>query len=403
MAKRVLIYTNHFFPENFKVNEIASMLSEEGMEVKVITGVPNYPKGEIFPGYGYFTRTNEKVNGVEVKRLWLIPRGNGSKWRIILNYISYFVSSFLYTFHIAIFKKKYDVIFVHHTSPIFIAISPILYKWIRNPKMILWDLDMWPDTLVALDIIKSKKLILFLENLVKWIYGKYDKILIGSKSFAEKAKHRVDAAKVEYFPNWAEEVFTTQLIKAPMERQEFPSGFKIMYAGNIGEAQDFGNVFKAMILLKDKEINWLIVGDGRYLNKLKKKVSKAGLENRVKFYGNNPLETMPYFFSQADVMFFSLQDKEIFSKTVPAKLQAYMASGKAVTGMISGEGAEIIKDAECGFSVQSGDYREFAKAIETMRKDKEKFKKCGLNGKFYYDKNFSVQARKEQLGMIINI
>src|SRR5690606_12062325 len=123
----------------------------------------------------------------------------------------------------------------------------------------------------------------------------------------------------------------------------------------IGEAQDFGNVFKAMELLKEEEVNWLIVGDGRYRKKLQKKVSDVGLENRVTFYGNHPLEMMSFFFSQSNVMFLSLQDKEIFSKTVPAKLQAYMASGKPVAAMISGEGADIIKNANCGNSVASGD------------------------------------------------
>lgn len=402
MAKRVLIYTNHFFPENFKVNEIAFMLSQEGVDVKIITGIPNYPEGKIYPGYGFFKRNSEQVNGVEVKRLWLIPRGNGSKIRLILNYISYFISCLFYTIYIALFKKKYDVVFVHHTSPIFIMISPILYKWIKRPKMVLWDLDMWPDTLVALDVIKSRKMIVFLEKLMKWVYKRYDKLLIGSRSFAEKAKIRVNSSKVDYFPNWAEDVFTKGEIIKPLTAPEFPKGFKIMYAGNIGEAQDFENIFKAMEVLKDEDINWLIVGSGRWLQKLKTKVLNSGIETKVKFYGNNPLESMPYFFSKADIMFFSLQNKEIFSKTVPAKLQAYMASEKPIAGMISGEGNEIIKEANCGYSVESGDFKNFAKIILNFKRMSiPELNSLGKNGKEFYDKKFSKRARKDQLVHLI--
>lgn len=378
------------------------MLSNEENDVTVITGIPNYPDGKIPSGYGFFTKRREVLEGIKVKRLWLIPRGSGSKPRMILNYLSYFISSLIYTLYISLFKKKYDVIFVHHTSPIFITISPIIYKWLRKPKMILWDLDMWPDTLVALDIIKSKKMIQSLESLVKWIYKKYDKILIGSNSFAEKAKIRVASSKVEYFPNWAEDIFIEGKLLVPDNKPVFPAGFTIMYTGNIGEAQDFENVSNAMILLKDKDITWLIVGGGRWQNKLKEKISKEGITNEVIFYGNNPIKTMPYFFSKADVVFLSLQNKDVFTKTVPAKLQAYMGAGKPIVGMISGEGNQIIKQANCGIAVESGDYEGFANAILKISKEKDKLNDYGRNGLKFYNENFSKHTRQDQLRKIIN-
>lgn len=261
---------------------------------------------------------------------------------------------------------------------------------------------MWPDTLVAMDIVKSKRLISFLESLVKWIYKRYDTILIGSKSFTEKAKSRVNAEKVEYFPNWAEDVFIKGELVEPENKPAFPHGFNIMYTGNIGEAQDFKSVSKAMILLKEKEVNWLIVGGGRWLKKLKAIVKKEGLTDKVKFYGSHPLATMPYFFSQADVMFFSLQNKEIFAKTVPAKLQAYMGAGKPVIGMISGEGSEIIKNAKCGIAVPSGDYKSFADGILKLNAEKADLAKLGQNGLAYYEKSYSKEKRKDQLKRVIN-
>lgn len=377
------------------------MLSEDGLDVTVITGLPNYPDGKIPSGYGFFKRRTEVLEQVKVIRLWLIPRGSGSKLRMIVNYLSYFVSCFLYTVYIALFKKKYEVVFVHHTSPIFITMSPILYKWLRKPKMILWDLDMWPDTLVALNIIRSKKLIALLDALVGWIYTKYDTILIGSKSFTEIAKNRVTRTNIAYFPNWAEDVFIERQLICPHPEPVFPTGFKVMYAGNIGEAQDFGNVVKAMVLLKNEAIQWLIVGGGRWLTQLQEQVEKEGLQAKVSFYGNHPLETMPYFFSKADVMFFSLQDKAIFSKTVPAKLQAYMGSGKPIVGMISGEGHQIIKEAHCGSSVPSGDYSGFAEAILKMSREPEHLAALGANGLLFYNDHFSKKTRRDQLRRLL--
>lgn len=379
------------------------MLSNDGYDVSVITGIPNYPRGKIYDGYGFFKKKGEIINGVKVKRLWLIPRGNGSKFRLLINYLSYFISCFIYTLYITAFKKRYDIILVHHTSPILVTIPPILYKYVLNPKMILWDLDMWPDTLMAMDIIKSKKILSILEVCVKWIYRRYNIILVGSKSFVEKAVKRVNHFQVVYFPNWAEEVFFKAEIVTPVQIPVFPQGFNLMYAGNIGEAQDFGNVVKAMVLLKKFSINWLIVGEGRWLKKLKALVVEEGLTDKVYFYGNNPIVTMPYYFSYADVMFLSLQDKEIFSKTVPAKLQSYMATGKPIIGMISGEGNEIIRDANCGYSIPSGDFAGFAKAVKQLNTDSESLEIMGKNSRKYYEENFAFKVRKEQINSIINL
>lgn len=402
MAKRILIYTNHFYPENFKVNEIAALFAEENFEVQVVTGTPNYPAGKTYEGYGYFKRSKEKAGKVSVRRLPLIPRGSGSGIRLIFNYLSYFLSTFLYTVYLTFFKKKYDVVFVHHTSPIFIAISPIFYKWFRRPKMILWDLDMWPDTLVAMGVVKSEKVASILEKLVSWIYNRYDHILVGSRSFVAKAKKRVEEKKIEYFPNWAERVFVEGKLNSPTKDLDFPLSFNIMYAGNIGKAQDFKNVFKAMKLLQEESVNWLLIGDGREREWLEEQVKKEGMFPEVIFYGNNKLETMPYFFSQADLMFFSLKDEEIFSRTVPAKLQAYMASGKPVIGMINGEGAEIIEQARCGFVVPSGDYKKLAEVIlEAHNMSHQALEALGANGKVYYEEHFSIDKRREQLMSLV--
>lgn len=378
------------------------MLLSEGKEVTVVTGIPNYPDGKIHETYGFFKRRRENLNGAKIKRLFLIPRGSGSKFRLIINYLSYFFSCFFYTLYLALFRKKYDVVFVHHTSPILIAISPIVYKWIRRPKMILWDLDLWPDTLIALNVLKEGKLSRLLDKIVTWIYRKYDHVLIGSRSFADKATTRIDKSKIGYFPNWAEDVFTKNKIVTPNSQPELPAGFSLMYTGNIGEAQDFDTIFKAMEALKTYDINWILVGGGRKRKRLEKLIKEAQIEQRVTFTGNQPINCMPYFFSKADVMFLSLQDQEIFSKTVPAKLQAYMAGGKPIVGMLNGEGQEIIKKANCGLCADSGKAKEFTEAILELFHNQERLSQLGLNGQEYYKTNFSKDTRKKQLVNLID-
>jgi len=402
VARRILIYTNHFFPENFKVNEVADWLAEK-YEVLVVTGIPNYPSGIFYENYGLFKNNRLKHGKVNVMRLPLIPRGSGSKFRLVLNYLSYFLSAVFYTVFIALQKRRFDTLIVHHTSPISIALPPIIYKFFRQPRMILWDLDMWPDTLKAMGMIKSPLMLQATEKAVTWIYKKYDYVLVGSKSFESKARKRTHPDRVHYFPNWAEQVFQDQHFVIPSQEPYIPVGFNIMYAGNIGEAQDFENVYRAIEILKGEDINWLFVGDGRNRKQFENRLEKANLLSKVYFFGSYNVKYMPYFFDKASVLFFSLKNEEIFSKTVPAKLQAYMTSGRPIVGMISGEGAAIINQAKCGVAVDSGDFSSLASTILNLRKmEPGELRILGRNGKSYYELNFSSANRKNELLKLID-
>lgn len=396
---RILIYTNHFSPENFKVNEIAEALNSEENQLTVITCIPNYPSGKIYPGYGFFTRTREKRGNMLIRRLPMIPRGSGSKLRIVLNYFTYFLSVLFYTFYISIAKKRFDVVFVHHTSPIFIAISPVIYKFFRRKsRLILWDLDIWPDTLKAVDAVKSEKVLSIIEKMVKAIYSKYDHILVGSKSFVKIVEERVKGVPVSYFPNWAEDVFTKRKI-TPLDPHPFiPSGLKIMFAGNMGEAQDIKTVFKAALALKNLPVSWLFVGDGRMRKWLETEVQENKMEDKFYFYGNHPIKAMPYFFSKADIMLVSLKDEEIFRKTVPAKLQAYLAFEKPILGVLSGEGAQIINESNCGWVSDSGNVEALQENVKrVINSSVEDLETKAKNGKNYFETHFKKELRLKQL------
>jgi glycosyltransferase involved in cell wall biosynthesis len=225
---------------------------------------------------------------------------------------------------------------------------------------------------------------------------------LGSSGFLEKAKCRVSESKVQYFPNWAEkEFFFQNLIELP-NTINFPIGFTVTYAGNVGEAQDFPNVLETIKILKDYPISWIIVGDGRFKFKLEEEILKNNLQHKVSFYGNHPIELMPVIFQKSDVLFLSLKNDPIFSLTVPAKLQAYMASAKPVAAMISGEGKSLIQNSQCGFVVESGDYKGFSEIVlKLYSMDQSLRLKMGSKGKDYYMKNFDLKNREKQLEEIL--
>ena len=406
MAKKILVYTNHYFPENFKINDIVNHFDDQEYSVKVITGIPNYPSGKIFENYGYFKKNNETKGNVKIRRLPLVTRGKGTAFRLFLNYITYFFSVLIYTIYLILFNRKYDVIFVHHTSPIFIALSPCLYKFFnKQVKMILWDLDIWPESLEATGAIKNKKVLNGVKKIVEILYSKYDIILVGSESFVKIVERRVKNIPVVYFPNWAEDIFeenlTNELKKISVKQSE---NLKIMFAGNIGKAQDVSSILKLINRCKDKHIDWVFVGDGRMKSWLEGKLNLISILGEINFLGSHPIEKMPFFFKQADIMLLSLKNKDIFSKTVPAKLQAYLACAKPVFGMISGESKRIIIDSGAGWCSNSGDIESaYNNICEILKCNYKELSEKGFRGLKYYDKNFSKHSRFSQIDNILKI
>jgi glycosyltransferase involved in cell wall biosynthesis len=221
------------------------------------------------------------------------------------------------------------------------------------------------------------------------IYRNSDKILISSKGFRTSILEKGDFGdKLVYFPNWAEDVFTDAEKK---QIPELPEGFRLMFAGNIGEAQDFDNVMKAALELKEeKDVKFLIIGDGRRKAWVEEYIRDNSLEETVHLLGRHPLDTMPSFYEQADAMFLALKDEPIFSLTAPAKIQTYMAAKKPVIAMINGETRNLIAESSCGLSCTSGDYMELASVIRSMKAmSAEEREHLGMNGFNYFNANFT--------------
>tara|TARA_B100001059_G_C17792621_1_gene561078 strand:- start:6 stop:1223 length:1218 start_codon:yes stop_codon:yes gene_type:complete len=399
VEKRLLIYTNHFDPEHFKINEAVDWLIESGFQVHVITGWPNYPKGKIYKGYGPFKKSFESRKRLTIRRLPLIPRGEGSKLGLIFNYLSYFASTFFYTLFLILFKKKFDRILVHHTSPFFISISAVIYKKIKGIEAVLWDLDLWPETLEAVGIIKSKFWINQIEKVVSRIYSNFETILVGSYSFKKVALGRVKHKRVFYFPNWAEKVIEKNKIKAVEVETKFDSkALKIMYTGNIGTAQDFKTLCEVIKLNEKENIQWIFIGEGRFKLEMQRFLLRQINKRRVVFIPQQKLESIPSWAGKADFMYLSLNHSRLFTQTVPAKLQAYMAMGKPILAMIAGEGESIINQAKCGYCSPPGDLNKLNEIIKKLAiLSKEDRKNLGENGRYFYKKNFSSKIRKKQL------
>lgn len=400
MEKRILVYTNHYYPENFKINDVVRWLKGDNHHVRVITQIPNYPNGHFFKGYGLFLKSNQRVQNLVINRLPVIPRGSGTKFLLLLNYISYFISSFLFTVYLLIFVKKYDYIIVHHTSPPLLSIHPILYGLIYKTKKIYWELDVWPETLQALDIIKSNFILGQIKKIMIKIYSCYDLILIGSKQYMEILKQRF-SGEIQYFPNWADQIIEK---KSNIKKVDInvPKGNKvIMYTGNIGYAQNFDIILKLCLKTINQKIYWVFIGDGRFKDKL----SKAIEENpklKIKLINLVKVDLIKSYIHISDFTLLSLSSKGIFNKTVPAKLKTYMCLSKPVIGLVSGEAKEIISNANCGIIINQSKIDESVeKIIEMVNFEKPKIKSLGVNGRRYYDKYFNSKFRQNQLKKII--
>ena len=403
MAKRILIYTNHYYPEQFKINDLVNWISKDDFEVRVITGLPNYPEGKIYKGYGPLSNflSRSKNKKLKVNRLLLIPRMNGTYAILILNYVSFFISCFIFTIYLAIFKKKYDIIFVHHTSPFLISFHPIIYGLFHKTKKIIWELDLWPDTLKGIGLIKSDTLFKLIEKIIMITYSFYDLIMVGSKSFEKIIRKRFNK-KIIYFPNWAENDIENPK-KSPVDLSLPKNLFKIMYTGNIGTVQNFDKLAKTINNLKNENIHWIFIGAGRYVSDLKKIVKQNALIDNVTFISNVNNQQIPGYSNYADCMYLSLKDSDIFKKTVPAKLQTYMALGKPILAVLAGEGASVIKQANCGYVNENNNFSEFSQIVLKMSKlSEEDLNKMGNNSLNYYNRNFKSSLRKKEFFKLLN-
>jgi glycosyltransferase involved in cell wall biosynthesis len=393
---KILFVSQYFYPETFKGNDLVFDWVKRGHEVTVLTAKPNYPNGVFYDGYSFFGKKEEIIKGAKIIRTPIYPRKDGKGIHLVLNYLSFiWFSYFTCLFRV---KGKFDIIFVQQLSPVTMALPGLWLKQRQYTPLYLWVLDLWPESILAASNFKNTKIVAFIDRLVKYIYNNSDVILISSKYFRDSIVEKLKDKKKEviYFPNWAEDVFTQASLKE-VSVPDLPKGFNIMFAGNVGESQDFETILEAAKLTSSDNINWIIVGGGRKIDWIISEIKEKKIGN-IHLLGRYSIDTMPLFFKKADAMLVSLKDEPVFSLTVPAKIQAYMASGKVILGILNGEGNKLINESKCGFAVSAGDYLTLTKkALELKNMTLEKRLEMEYNSKSYYQNNFSKELLFDKL------
>ena len=400
--KKILFVCQYFYPEVFRGNDVAFHLAEKGHDVHVITGIPNYPAGKFFAGYGIFKKRHEVVRGVKVTHLPIVPRGVDNKIMLMLNYFSFLVVGCLYMLWHAVFHK-YDLVFCQQLSPVMMSMPAVMYKKIRKVPLYTWVLDLWPESLTAAGGINNKHVLGFFDWFVKKEYKHSDVILTSSRSFDQSILAYGDYKdKIVYFPQWGDGV-SNSLVEFDLPKM--PEAFVVMFAGAVGEAHGMEcNLQAALFTKENKDIHWVIVGDGRKLEWVQKFIKENGLEETVHTLGRFPSETMPSFFAKADVMLVSLTDSPLFNLYAPAKISSYMASEKPIIACLNGEGGEVVKDAKCGWSVKAGDAEGLAKLVtELYGMDKGILAEKGTNGLKYYNEYFEKEKCLRKLDEIMGV
>lgn len=396
---RILIVTQYFWPENFRINDLVDELVNRGHEVTVLTGKPNYPSGSLFPEFKAEPERFNEYKGCEVIRVPITMRGQGSGRKLVMNYVSYVVSASLIGFW-KLRKKQFDVSFVYEPSPVTVCLPAIFYKKMKGVPVVFWVLDLWPETLEAIGVVKSPRILSWVGKLVRFIYNRCDLVLGQSEAFYKGiAEYCDDKNKIKYFPSWSETVFLESKnsgVNALMETD----AFKVLFAGNVGEAQDFPAILSAAEVIKAKNCNIkiFVVGDGRAFEGVKEQVQEKGLTETVILLGRFPLKDMPAFYSIADALLVTLKESKAFSMTIPGKVQTYMAAGKPILTMLSGEGSRVVDGARCGLTADSGDYNMLAEnMISLSGYSSNELAELGENAKAYAQREFDRDTLISQL------
>lgn len=387
---KILIITQYFYPETFRVNTLCVELVKRGHDVTVLTGYPQYPQGKIYDGYG-FKKAYEKVwNGAKIERIKMRPRGK-TPIGLLLN---------CYTFvhegkkWVKRCKEKFDAVYVFEVSPVTVGLPAVTYKEKFGTPIYFNVQDLWPENVEIVLGIHNKLVIGTINKIVGRIYSASDKILCSSNSFVENILERgVAKEKLIFWPQFCAEPDLKNTLKPKCYSNDC---FNIVFTGNIGEAQGLDLLIDAAAKLKDTNVRWFLVGDGRARERLEKRVVESNLENVVKFIGRVSEEEANRYIYFADCAYLSFKKNKLFDMTLPAKLQSYMACGTPILAAAGGESARIVKDAECGFVCEQ-DADKLTETVEKRVLKSDELNEMGKNARQYYLENFSVEYLISQL------
>ncbi len=394
---RVLVVSQYFWPENFRINAIVESMVERGIEVEVLTGKPNYPEGDIYTGYCAWGCQTEQWKGALLHRVPLFPRGRNSHLRLLLNYGS-FIFFGMISGSWLLRKRQYNVIFVYGLSPILLALPALFIGWLKGKKVIIWVQDLWPESLSATGYIRNRFIIGAVRQVVRFIYRHADLLLVQSRAFEEPVRALASDTPIVYYPNSVDDTFSVPAKSEPPLVPGLDKKFLVMFAGNIGTAQAVDVIVDAASHLKAyTDIHFVVLGDGSCREEMLKEAQQRGLTN-LNLPGRFPVETMPGFMQKASALLVTLADRPIFEVTVPNKIQAYLAAGRPVIACLNGEGARLVAEAGAGMATPAEDAQALADTILRLyRLSPVEREKMGENGRRYYQEHFDHDHLVDEL------
>lgn len=379
---KILVVSHHFWPETFRVTDICEGLVERGYEVDVLCGIPNYPAGKFFKGYGLTKNRRQNYKGINVIRVPEVPRGNNSNFRIFANFISF---PFFALFYLPrLIKNNYDRILVYQLSPVFMALPAIFLAKITKVKLYFYVLDFWPHSLFSILTIKNRILRWLLTEISYWHYKQPDGVIGAFKGIQTRlvSYAGIPKEKTIYIPQAAEKIYEREIYDQELFAR-FDGKYNVIFAGSINPAQSFETILGAAKKIKDsgyKKINYIILGEGMSKKWVVEEVERLDLKDFFKFEGLVPIEEVPKYQTLADALIVALSRSPLFEYGVPAKVQSYMASGKPIVGAMDGEGKRLINESGCGICVASGDIDGLFMALKKLI-DMSKNERIEMGGK----------------------
>lgn len=368
MKQHILVVSQYFYPEEFRINDICREWVKKGYKVTVVTGIPNYPQGKFYQGFGWINKRREEYEGIQIVRLPIIPRGRNAVM-LLLNYVSFVISGFFWK----IFTKiRADKVFIFEVSPMTQALVGVWYAKRRRIPCYIYVQDLWPENVEVVTGIHNKQIIHAIDRMVDYIYRNCKKILATSPSFKKRIEERRSAwkegeSKVIYWPQYAEEFYQPA---RRVELQDMPDDgiFKVVFTGNIGYAQGLDILPKTAALLKQQKIEcrFVIIGDGRYREEFEREIEQNNVKDMFLLLGRKKPAEIPYYLAWCDVAFISFADNPLFEMTIPAKLQSYMACGIPILAVAGGETKRIIEEAGCGYVCALGDFQMLTECLRKI-------------------------------------
>ncbi len=388
----ILIVCQHFWPESFRVNDIAEYFIEENYSVDVLCGIPNYPSGIITEGYGYFKNMRQKYKGINIYRVPEVPRGSNSNIRIFLNYISFPITSLLRVPYLL--TKRYDKIFIYQLSPVMMSIAGILIGKMKKVEITIYVLDLWPENLYSVITVNSPLLKKLASSVSHWHYRRADKIIALSEKMKSKLIEttNISPEKITVLPQTSEKLYEKDISDKEIINK-FKDSFNIVFTGNISPAQSFDtilNVAEQLALEGYEKVKWIIVGDGMSRQEVQKKIKIRGLDKYFSFEGHKPTKEIPKYTHVADILVGCLVKSDLLEATIPAKVMSYIAAGKPIVLAMDGEVQDLINNKiNCGFAGPTENVNEMTtniKKVISMSKSERAL--LGHKAKDYHFKHF---------------